>query len=88
MRPTRWRVASGEGIPIWAGDYDGDGNEEYVLSHPQGGVIAQFREGAWRIASIRRAAPIAAAVAVKREGKPVLILIYADGVIESVEITR
>jgi hypothetical protein len=73
---------------VWTGDYDNDGNEEYVLSNPRGGVIAQFRNGAWHVAEIRRDAPLATATAVQRQGKPQLILVYHDGVIEATQIKR
>lgn len=73
---------------IWAGDYDSDGYEEYVLSNSSGGAIAQLRDGAWYVTEIRRAAPIAAATALQRQGKPQLILVYHDGVIEAMQIKR
>jgi hypothetical protein len=73
---------------IWAGDYDSDGYEEYVLRNSSGGVIAQLRDGAWYVTEITRAAPIAAAIALQRQGKLQLILVYHDGVIEAMQIKR
>jgi hypothetical protein len=43
--PAQWAVLDLEGRVVWFGDYDSDGNEEYVLSHTAGGGIAQFRDG-------------------------------------------
>lgn len=76
-------------ILIWAGDYDGDGNEEYVLTSNRGkSTVAQFRDGAWHVAEIENRAPIAAAAAVRRQGEPVLVLVYRDGALEAVRIRR
>jgi hypothetical protein len=86
--PARWAVLALDGRVVWFGDYDSDGNEEYVLSHTAGGGIAQFRDGQWRYTPLLTGAPIAAAFPAQRNGQPTLIIIYRNGAIEAIRLAR
>lgn len=84
----RWKVTAVDGRVLWYGDYDNDGNEEYALTRPEGTVIAQFRDGKWRVKDLARNTPLVAAFPARRDGKPCLILVYQNGVIEAVRVGR
>lgn len=86
--PARWAVLALDGRVVWFGDYDSDGNEEYVLSHTAGGGIAQFRDGQWRYTPLLTGAPIVAAFPARRNGQPTLIIIYRNGAIEAIRLAR
>jgi hypothetical protein len=86
--PARWAVLALDGRIVWFGDYDSDGNEEYVLSHTAGGGIAQFRDGQWRYTPLLTGAPIVAAFPAQRNGQPTLIIIYRNGAIEAIRLAR
>jgi hypothetical protein len=86
--PARWAVLALDGRIVWFGDYDSDGNEEYVLSHAAGGGVAQFRDGQWRYTPLLTGAPIVAAFPAQRNGQPTLIIIYRNGAIEAIRLAR
>jgi hypothetical protein len=86
--PAQWAVLDLEGRVVWFGDYDSDGNEEYVLSHTAGGGIAQFRDGQWRYTPLLTGEPIVAAFPARRNGQPTLIIIYRNGAIEAIRLAR
>jgi len=86
--PAQWAVLALEGRVVWFGDYDSDGNEEYVLSHTAGGGIAQFRDGQWRYTPLLTGEPIVAAFPARRNGQPTLIVVYRNGVIEAIRLAR
>jgi hypothetical protein len=86
--PARWAVLALDGRVVWFGDYDSDGNEEYVLSHTAGGGVAQFRDGQWRYTPLLTGAPIVAAFPAQRNGQPTLIIIYRNGAIEAIRLAR
>jgi hypothetical protein len=86
--PARWAVLALDGRVVWFGDYDSDGNEEYVLSHAAGGGVAQFRDGQWRYTPLLTGAPIVAAFPAQRNGQPTLIIIYRNGAIEAIRLAR
>jgi len=86
--PAQWAVLDLEGRVVWFGDYDSDGNEEYVLSHTAGGGIAQFRDGQWRYTPLLTGEPIVAAFPAQRNGQPTLIIIYRNGAIEAIRLAR
>jgi hypothetical protein len=77
-----------EGRVVWFGDYDSDGNEEYVLSHTAGGGIAQFRDGQWRYTPLLTGEPIVAAFPARRNGQPTLIIVYRNGALEAIRLAR
>lgn len=55
--PKHWKTLAVDGRVLWHGDYDGDGIEEYALSNfTDGGAIAQFCEGKWRLTPLRHRA--------------------------------
>ncbi|MCS7301691.1 MAG: hypothetical protein NZ556_09095 [Fimbriimonadales bacterium] len=88
LEPSRWRWLLQAGVPFWAGDFDGDGTVEYVLQEraEKDHTIrfVQFRNGAWRAASLKHRAPVLAVVPAPVQGKPSLVLVFADGHHESV----
>jgi hypothetical protein len=86
--PARWAVLALDGRIVWFGDYDSDGNEEYVLSHTAGGGIAQFRDGQWRYTPLLTGEPIVAAFPAQRNGQPTLIIVYRNGVIEAIRLAK
>jgi hypothetical protein len=86
--PAQWAVLDLEGRVVWFGDYDSDGNEEYVLSHTAGGGIAQFRDGQWRYTPLLTGAPIVAAFPAWRNGQPTLIVVYRNGALEAIRLAR
>jgi hypothetical protein len=86
--PARWAVLALDGRIVWFGDYDSDGNEEYVLSHTAGGGIAQFRDGQWRYTPLLTGEPIVAAFPAQRSGQPTLIIVYRNGVIEAIRLAK
>jgi hypothetical protein len=86
--PKQWKVLAVDGRVVWLGDYDSDGSEEYVLSNPSGGGIAQFREGQWRFIPLETGAPIVAAFPSQHNGQPALIIVYEDGAIERVRLRK
>ena len=86
--PARWAVLALDGRVVWFGDYDSDGNEEYVLSHTAGGGVAQFRDGEWRYTPLLTGAPIVAAFPAQQNGQPTLIIIYRNGAIEAIRLAR
>jgi hypothetical protein len=86
--PAQWAVLDLEGRVVWFGDYDSDGNEEYVLSHTAGGGIAQFRDRQWRYTPLLTGEPIVAAFPAQRNGQPTLIIIYRNGAIEAIRLAR
>jgi hypothetical protein len=86
--PAQWAVLDLEGRVVWFGDYDSDGNEEYVLSHTAGGGIAQFRDGQWRYTPLLTGAPIVAAFPAQRNGQPTLIIVYRNGALEAIRLAR
>ena len=86
--PARWAVLALDGRVVWFGDYDSDGNEEYVLSHTAGGGVAQFRDGQWRYTPLLTGEPIVAAFPARRNGQPTLIIIYRNGAIEAIRLAR
>jgi len=86
--PAQWAVLDLEGRVVWFGDYDSDGNEEYVLSHTAGGGIAQFRDGQWRYTPLLTGEPIVAAFPVQRNGQPTLIVVYRNGALEAIRLAR
>jgi hypothetical protein len=86
--PAQWAVLDLEGRVVWFGDYDSDGNEEYVLSHTAGGGIAQFRDGQWRYTPLLTGEPIVAAFPAQRNGQPTLIIVYRNGVIEAIRLAK
>ncbi len=87
--PKHWNTLAVDGRILWYGDYDGDGVEEYVLSNlSDGGIIAQFRGGKWQRTLLKHGAMLVAAFPAKRNGVPQLILVYRDGKVEAVQITR
>jgi hypothetical protein len=86
--PARWAVLALDGRVVWFGDYDSDGNEEYVLSHTAGGGIAQFRDGQWRYTPLLTGAPIVAAFPARRNGQPTLIVVYRNGALEAIRLAR
>jgi hypothetical protein len=86
--PARWAVLALDGRVVWFGDYDSDGNEEYVLSHSAGGGVAQFRDGQWRYTPLLTGAPIVAAFPAQRNGQPTLIIVYRNGAIEAIRLAR
>jgi hypothetical protein len=86
--PARWAVLALDGRVVWFGDYDSDGNEEYVLSHAAGGGVAQFRDGQWRYTPLLTGEPIVAAFPARRNGQPTLIIIYRNGALEAIRLAR
>jgi hypothetical protein len=86
--PAQWAVLDLEGRVVWFGDYDSDGNEEYVLSHTAGGGIAQFRDGQWRYTPLLTGEPIVAAFPARRNGQPTLIVVYRNGALEAIRLAR
>jgi hypothetical protein len=86
--PARWAVLALDGRIVWFGDYDSDGNEEYVLSHTAGGGIAQFRDGQWRYTPLLTGELIVAAFPAQRNGQPTLIIVYRNGVIEAIRLAK
>jgi hypothetical protein len=86
--PAQWAVLDLEGRVVWFGDYDSDGNEEYVLSHTAGGGIAQFRDGQWRYTPLLTGEPIVAAIPARRNGQPTLIVVYRNGALEAIRLAR
>jgi hypothetical protein len=86
--PTQWAVLDLDGRVVWFGDYDSDGNEEYVLSHAAGGGIAQFRDGQWRYTPLLTGEPIVAAFPARRNGQPTLIVVYRNGALEAIRLAR
>ena len=86
--PARWAVLALDGRVVWFGDYDSDGNEEYVLSHTAGGGIAQFRDGQWRYTPLLTGEPIVAAFPAQRNGQPTLIIVYRNGALEAIRLAR
>jgi hypothetical protein len=86
--PKQWKVLAVDGRIVWFGDYDSDGSEEYVLSNPSGGGIAQFREGQWRFVPLETGAPIVAAFPSQHNGQPALIIVYENGAIERVRLRK
>jgi hypothetical protein len=86
--PAQWAVLDLEGRVVWFGDYDSDGNEEYVLSHTAGGGIAQFRDGQWRYTPLLTGEPIVAAFPAQRNGQPTLIIVYRNGALEAIRLAR
>jgi len=86
--PAQWAVLALDGRIVWFGDYDSDGNEEYVLSHTAGGGVAQFRDGQWRYTPLLTGAPIVAAFPAQQNGQPTLIIIYRNGAIEAIRLAR
>jgi hypothetical protein len=86
--PKQWKVLAVNGRVVWFGDYDLDGNEEYVLSNPSGGGIAQFRKGQWRFMPLEMGAPIVAAFPAQHNGQLALIIVYEDGAIERVRLRK
>ncbi len=87
--PKHWKTLAVDGRVLWYGDYDGDGVEEYALSNfTDGGAIAQFREGKWRLTPLKYSAPLVAAFPAQRNGTPQLILVYRDGKIEAIQLAR
>ena len=86
--PARWAVLALDGRVVWFGDYDSDGNEEYVLSHTAGGGIAQFRDGQWRYTPLLTGEPIVAAFPAQRNGQPTLIVVYRNGALEAIRLAR
>jgi hypothetical protein len=86
--PAQWAVLDLEGRVVWFGDYDSDGNEEYVLSHTAGGGVAQFRDGQWRYTPLLTGEPIVAAFPAQRNGQPTLIIVYRNGALEAIRLAR
>ena len=86
--PAQWAVLALEGRVVWFGDYDSDGNEEYVLSHTAGGGIAQFRDGQWRYTPLLTGEPIVAAFPAQRNGQPTLIVVYRNGTLEAIRLAK
>jgi hypothetical protein len=86
--PARWAVLALDGRVVWFGDYDSDGNEEYVLSHTAGGGVAQFRDGQWRYTPLLTGEPIVAAFPARRNGQPTLIVVYRNGALEAIRLAR
>ena len=86
--PAQWAVLDLEGRVVWFGDYDSDGNEEYVLSHTAGGGIAQFRDGQWRYTPLLTGEPIVAAFPAQRNGQPTLIVVYRNGALEAIRLAK
>jgi hypothetical protein len=86
--PARWAVLALDGRVVWFGDYDSDGNEEYVLSHTAGGGVAQFRDGQWRYTPLLTGEPIVAAFPARRNGQPTLIIVYRNGALEAIRLAR
>jgi hypothetical protein len=86
--PDRWKSIVLDGRVLWYGDFDNDGHEEYALTRPEGGAIAQFRDGVWRVSDLQRGAPLTAAFPAQRHGKPCLILVYQNGVVEAARMGR
>lgn len=85
----QWQVVTLRGMLLWAGDYDGDGAEEFVLTaeDARGGCqIAQFRDGVWYLARLKHRAPATTATAAHIQGKPHLVILYADGTVEAVQL--
>jgi hypothetical protein len=86
--PKQWKVLAVDGRVVWFGDYDSDGNEEYVLSNSVGGGIAQFRKGRWRFIPLETGAPIVAAFPIQRNGQPTLVVVYESGAMEGLRIGK
>ena len=86
--PKQWKVLAVDGRVVWFGDYNLDGNEEYVLSNPLGGGIAQFRDGRWHFIPLEVGAPIVAAFPIRRNGQPMLIVVYENGAMEGIRIRK
>ncbi len=86
--PARWAVLALDGRVVWFGDYDSDGNEEYVLSYTASGGIAQFRDGQWRCTPLLTGEPIVAAFPAQRNGQPTLIIVYRNGALEAIRLAR
>lgn len=84
--PNQWQTLALDGRLLWYGDCDNDGVEEYVITFPEGGTIAQFRAGQWRAHPISRGNPLVAAFPALRRQKPCLILVYQDGTVDAVRL--
>ncbi|MCS6922918.1 MAG: hypothetical protein NZM10_00915 [Fimbriimonadales bacterium] len=84
----RPRLALVLGVPVWGGDYDGDGNEEYALStaharHEPCSLI-HFRDGRWRRHIPQVIGIMKTAFPVYVRGDARLGVVYFDGGISAI----
>ncbi|MCS7208412.1 MAG: VCBS repeat-containing protein [Fimbriimonadales bacterium] len=90
LNPANWQYTTVHDTDLfWAGDYDGDGTEEVLLSSMLFGrgntYLLQHRDGKWRVAGLRNR-NLGAALPARLNGQPCLVLLYTDGVVEVVRV--
>ncbi|MCX7924520.1 MAG: hypothetical protein N2554_01770, partial [Fimbriimonadales bacterium] len=83
LTPANWRMTRLERqVPVWSGDYDGDGSEEAVLSgYFRESYLVQVRDGRLRGAKLSENAVVQVLPA-RIDGKPWLVVLYERGGVE------